>query len=77
MNGMVYCNGCGFHVERKQVVEWTEYTGDQCDLCAKCEAQPLLRESYRRGFNAGLDAMVKAMVDTAAHSNLRKCPTRP
>lgn len=71
---MVHCNGCGFNVERDQVVELTEFV-DRCEICKKCEAEPLLRESYRRGFNAGLDAMSKIVDAALARSDLRKPAT--
>jgi hypothetical protein len=70
---MVPCFGCGFHVEKQDVVE-REECSDRCITCKLCEAEPRLKESYRRGFNAGLDALAKAVVDIARGSGLRKRP---
>lgn len=78
MTAMIHCNGCGFNVERKDSREFTEYddpgyTRDCCDACAKCTDIPELREAYRRGFNAGVDAMAKAVVGVIEKKNeLRK-----
>lgn len=69
---MVRCDGCGFHVEHYDVVTAAEGTDERCEECAKCRATPALRESYRRGFNAGLDAMADAVRNVAEKSNLRK-----
>ena len=68
----VRCEGCGFDVEVERVVLYQEYTDEVCDRCVDCDENPRLRESYRRGFNAGLDAMVEAMTRTARDSNLRR-----
>ena len=60
---MYLCLGCGFHVEREDVrsnridIEGTDVTEHTCGTCAKCVAHPDLRESYRRGFDAGADMM--------------------
>jgi hypothetical protein len=51
---MVHCNGCGFDES-------------QCSVCKKCERVPDLREAYRRGFNAGVDAMSKSFQDLIAN----------
>ncbi len=73
---MVKCEGCGFHVERENVVEYppTLAAAPQatCLRCATCEAYPLLRESYRRGYNAGLDAAADALTSAVTHTNLRR-----
>lgn len=75
---MIKCGGCGFNVEREQVVDWGEELHTEvdhrtrCDRCQRCT--PDVREAYRRGFNAGLDAMASAVVHTAKHSALRKLP---
>lgn len=69
---MIRCVGCGFYVENEHVVEMSEYTDTTCVRCAKCEETPALRESYRRGFNEGLDAMSSAVKRIAEASNLRK-----
>jgi hypothetical protein len=73
---MIHCNGCGFNVEpydtRQETGGWKQdFT---CESCKLCEAEPRLRECYRRGFNAGLDAMAKAVADVAQNSALRKWP---
>lgn len=59
---MVRCTGCGFNVEREDAREYVEYSSDLAITCKLCEHEPRLKESYRRGFNAGLDAL-KAAVD--------------
>jgi len=73
-NGMHLCTGCGFHVEKEDVIECDEYS-DRVIRCKLCKAEPRLRESYRRGFNAGLDAMERAVVGIVRESGLRKRPT--
>ena len=72
---MIKCDGCGFSVERKRVQEWGDQNANPahwttCTRCARCT--PDVREAYRRGFNAGLDAMAAAVDGVAKHSNLRK-----
>lgn len=55
---MVKCLGCGFNVEREDArtgLDTDHYSRPACDTCTKCEACPDMRESYRRGFNAGID----------------------
>jgi hypothetical protein len=69
---MIKCNGCGFNVEQEDVVELTEYHDSTCEMCVKCQVNPLLRECYRRGFNAGLDALSQAVQSIVIQSNLRK-----
>jgi hypothetical protein len=73
---MVRCNGCGFNVEREDVVESSReesmYAAVDCETCANCHKEPKLKEAYRRGFNAGLDALAKAVEDIVQKSNLRK-----
>lgn len=69
---MVHCNGCGFNVEPEDGRQPTEYNETQCETCKLCEAEPRLRESYRRGFNAGLDRMAEAVTRIAKDSGLRK-----
>ena len=73
MNAMISCSGCGFHVEREDVVEWVEYS-ENAATCKLCKAEPRLKESYRRGFNAGLDAMERAVIGIVRESGLRKRP---
>lgn len=78
INGMIRCLGCGFNVEREEVRERDVHYNrqdDDCIICRHCEQEPKLRESYRRGFNAGLDALSQAVMQIVAHSNLRKPPT--
>jgi hypothetical protein len=70
---MVLCLGCGFHCEEEDVREYAEY-GDCCVTCKQCELEPRLKESYRRGFNAGLDALTAAVTDIVKNSRLRKRP---
>lgn len=69
--GMERCYGCGFHVEREDVREWSEFD-EHCETCKLCEQEPKLKESYRLGFNAGLDAVKEAVVKIAENSGLRK-----
>ena len=76
---MVKCHGCGFNVEQEDVRDWgtvLDANGhtveNACETCAKCEAVPDLREAYRRGFNAGLDALGAAFQDIITTNNLRK-----
>jgi len=70
---MIRCHGCGFNVEPEEVRETDEFH-DRCTTCRHCEQEPKLKESYRRGFNAGLDALSQAVMEIVAHSNLRKRP---
>lgn len=70
--GMVRCDGCGFHVERRDAYGIMEADKSVCERCVKCDGLPDMRESYRRGFNAGLDAMAAAVKGIAENSNLRK-----
>lgn len=76
MSAMISCSGCGFHVEREDVVEWVEYS-ENAATCKLCKAEPRLKESYRRGFNAGLDAMERAVTSIVRTSGLRKRPILP
>ena len=70
---MVHCDGCGFNVEPCDARECDEYIPvGHCSTCAKCVTEPLLRESYRRGFNAGLDALAEAVTGIVKNSNLRR-----
>ena len=71
---MVRCTGCGFNVEQEDVREWTAYSSDTAVTCKLCELEPRLKESYRRGFNAGLDALKAAVIDVVDSSGLRKRP---
>ncbi len=74
MSGLEHCGGCGFHIEPEDVVETAEYS-DSCLTCKLCQKEPRLKESYRRGYNAGLDAMSRAVKDIAENSGLRKRST--
>ena len=74
IGGMIRCRSCGFNVEPKEVRE-TDELSDNCVTCRYCEQEPKLKEAYRRGFNAGLDALSQAVIKIVAHSNLRKPPT--
>ena len=71
---MVKCIGCGFNVETYEVYEYVENSSENCVICKNCKNEPKLKESYRRGFNAGLEAMKKAVVQIVDQSNLRKFP---
>jgi hypothetical protein len=71
--GMVLCIGCGFHVEPEGVIEREEY-GDRATTCVLCKTEPRLKESYRRGFNAGIDALERAVIGIVQTSSLRKKP---
>lgn len=61
---MPLCLGCGFHNEA------VDSFGHEC---IRCRAEPLLRESYRRGFNAGVEAM-RSTLDSSANSLRRWSP---
>lgn len=54
MSSMILCTGCGFNVERYDVRSPIDEERRECNVCALCVQTPRLRESYRRGFNAGL-----------------------
>jgi hypothetical protein len=70
---MVHCHGCGFYVELEDVRERAEYSDFRdCITCKQCELEPRLKESYRRGFNAGLDAAADALTHVVKNSGLRK-----
>jgi hypothetical protein len=69
---MVKCRGCGFNVEQRDVQDWGEFNIG-CERCARCT--PDVREAYRRGFNAGLDALAESVVRAVKDSNPRKRPT--
>lgn len=74
---MVKCHGCGFNVEREDVTKPSEtlnaeYDARNCVRCRKCTENPDMRESYRRGYNAGLDAASAALRHAVERSNLRK-----
>lgn len=62
---MTHCDGCGFNVEPKDagtiVDPGDEHRPPHCSNCTKCNACPDMRESYRRGFNAGIDKMISAV----------------
>ena len=61
---MPLCLGCGFHNEAK------DSFGHEC---IRCRAVPEMRESYRRGFNAGIEEM-RRTVDSLARSLRRFAP---
>jgi hypothetical protein len=69
---MVHCNGCGFYCVSEDARTPTEYDESSCETCKLCEEEPRFRESYRRGFNAGLDRLAEAVEHVARSSNLRK-----
>jgi hypothetical protein len=74
---MAQCLGCGFYTEQEDVVRANDFHMPpyrECLECRRCKETPTLRESYRRGFNAGLDALKEAVVSTVEKSNLRKLP---
>lgn len=64
---MILCEGCGFNVEKEDVVECNEGESlpdiEECKTCKKCNACPDMKESYRRGFNSGLGAMYFALTE--------------
>ncbi len=62
---MYRCTGCGFHAEDYDVVADIDHERHKCSKCKLCEREPRLRESYRRGYNAGLEHGCHAMVDYA------------
>lgn len=70
---MVLCTGCGFNVEPEDATPLDRYSiqgKEMTRMCSKCVACPDMRESYRRGYNAGLDAMgeqVNRMVKSVWH----------
>ena len=56
----VLCTGCGLNVESEDATPLDRYSIQGKELthaCRKCTACPDMRESYQRGYNAGLDAM--------------------
>lgn len=53
---MPLCLGCGFHNEA------VDSFGHEC---IRCRAVPEMRESYRRGFNAGVEEMRRTMDSSA------------
>lgn len=65
---MIHCNGCGFYAERSDVKSVicrpNDHDQEECSACVKCAANPDLRESYRRGFNAGLNAASSYISDS-------------
>lgn len=76
MSAIVRCDGCGSSVEREQVVNYGDHPYDgkpdnnyHCDSCTGCTENPKLREAYRRGFNAGVDAMAEAVVGVIEKKN--------
>jgi hypothetical protein len=72
---MIHCTGCGFYAEREDVVEWPdtlEARPRTCLTCLRCRANPEMKESYRRGFNAGLDALKEIIVNAVGNANVRK-----
>jgi len=74
---MIRCTGCGFHAEREDVVEWSdtlEADPRTCLTCPKCLAHPEMKESYRRGFNAGIDALKEIVTRAVENRNVRKPP---
>lgn len=76
-NAMILCEGCGFHVERSDIRQHdgdAPIVEDTCLQCLGCQTIPKLRESYRRGFNAGLDACAASVVRIVRDSNLRRRP---
>jgi len=72
---MVLCTGCGFNIEREHVLDWGDENAvvESRTVCERCtrHCTPDVREAYRRGFNAGLDAMAEAVQHTAKESALR------
>jgi hypothetical protein len=70
---MVKCQGCGFNVEtedaRKNFKPGYGHYRPECDTCIKCEACPDMRESYRRGHNAGV-AEVRQRIESVM-SNMK------
>ena len=64
---MVKCYGCGFNVEKEDAREglkrgYGPYP-PECTTCVKCEACPDMRESYRRGFKAGVEDVKRRVRD--------------
>jgi hypothetical protein len=84
MSRMVRCLACGFNVEHYDVHDWGEVPGGvtvssvsyptECATCRLCEECPRMRESYRRGFNAGLDALAEAVTRIVRDTTLRRSP---
>ena len=66
---MVSCRGCGFSVEPEHARGGKEDEPSRmkrwCGTCAKCERTPEMRESYRRGFNAGLEKARECIRESA------------
>ena len=67
---MYICLGCGFHAESEDVrrnridVYGSNEDKHTCATCKKCEAVPDLRESYRRGFDAGMATLRRRIEST-------------
>lgn len=67
---MYRCLGCGFNVEREDARKGAHEGHTRfgyrakCDTCIKCEACPDMRESYRRGFDAGMDTLRRRVEST-------------
>jgi hypothetical protein len=73
---MVHCLGCGFNVEQEDArknLDLRDGYGDapKCNTCIKCETCPDMRESYRRGYNAGINRMCDIM-----NATITRRPTR-
>lgn len=64
---MVKCYGCGFNVEKEDAREGLKRGygpfPPECTTCVKCEACPDMRESYRRGFKAGVEDVKRRVRD--------------
>ena len=72
---MVLCRGCGFNVERQDVISWPDLhpTIGFLTLCTRCKrCTPDVREAHRRGFNAGLAAMAQAVRERTELGNLHR-----
>lgn len=73
---MIKCLGCGFNREPHTVTEFDlnddRASSRRCDMCRRI---PDLVEAYRRGFNAGVEA-VRVTLDRYAKT-LRRPPWEP
>lgn len=79
MSSMILCTGCGFNVERGDVRSSIDEERRECSACAPCVQTPRLRESYRRGFNAGLSRGLRCVREysEALQNELRLVNSEP
>lgn len=59
---LIKCLGCGFNVEEEDVGP-AGHDKETCETCKRCEACPDMRESFRRGFNEGVNSVRSIILD--------------